>query len=398
MRVLVVNTGSSSLKLRLLGPDDHLDATLDLEQWHADTASDELLTFTSRLDGVGAVGHRVVHGGDRFTTATLIDDSVAKALAALSDLAPLHQPRAVAAIAAVRAMLPGVPQVACFDTAFHAGLPPAAATYALPATWRARFGLRRYGFHGLSHAYAARRAAQLLAAAAGPVTAAPPGPPSRPVSPQRLRMVVCHLGAGASLAAVHGGRSVDTTMGFTPMEGLVMATRPGNLDPGVLIWLLQHADLPLAEVADRLEHGAGLAGLAELRGGSGDMRDVRLAAEAGDPRATLALDVYIHRLRREVAAMAAAMDGLDVLVFTGGIGEHDPAVRSSAAAGLRFLGVRIDPERNADARGDADISAEGAPARSLVITAREDLEVARQVRGLLAGPLRQAPHHRRAGG
>jgi acetate kinase len=199
-------------------------------------------------------------------------------------------------------------------------------------------------------------------------------------------MVICHLGAGASLAAVHGGNSVDTTMGFTPMEGLVMATRPGNLDPGLLIWLLQHADLPLAEVADKLEHGAGLAGLADLRGGSGDMRDVRLAAEAGDPRAALALEVHTHRLRREVAAMAAAMDGLDVLVFTGGIGEHDPAVRSSAAAGLGFLGVRIDPERNAEASGDADISAEGARVRSLVITAREDLEIARQVRGLLAGP------------
>ena len=376
MRVLVVNTGSSSLKLRLLGPDDRLDATFDLDPWHSDAASDELVTFTSRLQGVGAVGHRVVHGGDRFTGATLIDDSVAKALAALSDLAPLHQPRAVAAIAAVRALLPDIPQVACFDTAFHAGLPPAAATYALPAAWRERFGLRRYGFHGLSHAYASRRAAQLLAAGRTP---ARPGP-------RQPRMVVCHLGAGASLAAVQGGKSVDTTMGFTPMEGLVMATRPGNLDPGLLIWLLQHTDMPLAEAADKLEHAAGLAGLAELRGGSGDMRDVRLAAEAGDPRAALAIDVYIHRLRREIAAMAAAMAGLDVLVFTGGIGEHDPAVRSAAAAGLGFLGVRIDPERNADAGGDADISADGAQARSLVITAREDLEVARQVRGLLAGP------------
>jgi acetate kinase len=383
MRVLVVNTGSSSLKLRLLGPDDHLEATLDLDPWHGDVAGEELAAFTSRLEGVGAVGHRVVHGGDRFTSATLIDDSVAKALATLSDLAPLHQPRALAAIAAVRPLLPGIPQVACFDTAFHAGLPQAAATYALPGDWRARFGLRRYGFHGLSHAYAARRAAQLLAIAANPAAAATGAAAD---SPRRPRMVVCHLGAGASLAAVRGGRCVDTTMGFTPMEGLVMATRPGNLDPGLVLWLLQHARLPLAEVAGKLEHGAGLAGLAELRGGSGDMRDVRLAAEAGDPRAALAIDVYLHRLRREIAAMAAAMDGFGVLVFTGGIGEHDPGVRSGAAAGLGFLGVRIDPQRNADADGDADISANDAEVRSLVITSREDLEVARQVRGLLAGP------------
>ncbi len=384
MRVLVVNTGSSSLKLRLLGPDDHLDATLDLMPWRGDTASEELVTFATRLAGVGAVGHRVVHGGDRFTAATLIDDGVVKALATLSDLAPLHQPRAISAIETVRALLPGVPHIACFDTAFHAGLPPAAATYALPATWRARFGLRRYGFHGLSHAYAARRAAQLLTAAAAGSPAAGASP--REAAPQRSRVVVCHLGAGASLAAVHGGRSVDTTMGFTPMEGLVMATRAGSVDPGLILWLMQHGGVPLAEVADKLDRSAGLAGLAELPGRSGDMRDVRLAADAGDPRASLALDVYIHRLRREIAAMAAAMDGLDVLVFTGGIGEHQPAVREDAAAGLGFLGVRVDPVRNVDARGDADISSGGAQVRSLVITAREDVEVARQVRALLAAP------------
>jgi acetate kinase len=374
MRVLVVNTGSSSLKLRLLGQDDHVDATLDLEPWRGDTASHELAAFTRGLGGVGAVGHRVVHGGDRFVAATAIDDGVVKALAALSDLAPLHQPRAVSAIERLRGLLPDVPQVACFDTAFHAGLPPAAATYALPAAWRERFGLRRYGFHGLSHAYAARRTAEMLSSAAGGSAAA---------ALRRLRVVSCHLGAGASLAAARGGRSVDTTMGFTPMEGLVMATRPGNLDPGLLIWLLQHGGLRLADVADELEHGAGLAGLADLPGGSGDIRDVRLAAAAGDPRATLALDVYTHRLRREIAAMAAAMDGLDALVFTGGIGEHDSAVREDAAAGLGFLGVRVDPSANADVRGDADISAAGAKARTLVVTAREDLEVARQVRALL---------------
>jgi len=374
MRVLVVNTGSSSMKLRLLGPDDHLEATLDLEPWDGETVSKELVTFIERLGGIGAVGHRVVHGGGNFTGAALVDDAVVKALRALSDLAPLHQERALTALETVRGLLPDIPAVACFDTAFHAGLPPAAATYALPAAWRERFGLRRFGFHGLSHAYAARRVAAMLSGSAPPAEN----------DPERLRLVSCHLGAGASLAAVCGGRCVDTTMGFTPMEGLVMATRPGNLDPGLLIWLLQRGGLPLAEVADKLEHAAGLAGLANLPHNSGDMRDVSLAADAGDPRARLALDVYFHRLRREIAAMAAAMDGLDLLVFNGGVGEHQPGVREQATTGLGFLGVRVDHGRNADACGDAEITAAGASARTFVITAREDLEIARQVRMLLS--------------
>src|SRR6266498_2627771 len=221
MRVLVVNTGSSSLKLRLLGPDNQLDATLDLDPWHGETASRELVTFVDQIGGVGAVGHRVVHGGTGFTGATLIDDGVVKTLAALSDLAPLHQTRAVAAIEIVRELLPDVPAVACFDTAFHATLPPAAATYALPAEWRSRWGLRRFGFHGLSHAYAVDRAAELIQRSGD----------------LKLRVVTCHLGAGASLCAARGGRSVDTTMGFTPLEGLVMATRAGSIDPGLVLWL-----------------------------------------------------------------------------------------------------------------------------------------------------------------
>ncbi len=376
MRVLVVNAGSSSLKVRLLGPDDRVEATLDVESWDHGVASKELVTFLDRLGSAkpGAVGHRVVHGGDRFTAPVLIDDGVLAALAELTDLAPLHQARALAAAEVVRDLLPGLPEVACFDTAFHADMPQAAATYALPASWRGRFGLRRYGFHGLSHGYAARHAAEMLRATAG---AGLPG--------TALRVVTCHLGAGASLAAVHGGRSVDTTMGFTPSDGLVMATRPGSVDPGLLIWLLQHGGVSVAELADKLEHAAGLAGLATLPGGSGDMRDVRLAADAGDPNAILAVDVYLHRLRREIPAMAAAMDGLDVLVFTGGIGEHQPALRQDAAAGLGFLGVEVDSARNSDAcGGDADITAAGAGVRTLVITAREDLEIARQTRILLA--------------
>ncbi|MGH3274849.1 MAG: acetate/propionate family kinase, partial [Streptosporangiaceae bacterium] len=337
--VVVLNAGSSSLKVSLLGPGDTVVAALALDHWDGSPDHADLRSFITHWHGEIAVsGHRVVHGGRQFTGPALVDGAVLDAIMSLSDLAPLHQSRAVAGLEAVRRLLPGAPAVACFDTAFHAALPHAAAAYALPGDWADRFGLRRYGFHGLSHAYAARRAAGLLGVpAAG------------------LRVVTCHLGAGASLAAVRGGRSVDTTMGFTPLEGLVMATRSGSVDPGLLIWLLRRGRLSIDDLSDGLEHRSGLAGLARLPGGSGDIRDVHAAAAAGDPAAAAAIEVYVHRLRREIAAMAAAMNGLDALVFTGGIGEHDPTVRAEAAAGLGFLGVAVDPGRNQDAGGDADI-------------------------------------------
>jgi acetate kinase len=280
-----------------------------------------------------------------------VDDGVVVALGELSDLAPLHQPAALAGIAAVGRALPDVPAVACFDTAFHATLPAAAATYALPQEWRERYGLRRFGFHGLSHEYASRRAAA-------------------------ARAVSCHLGAGASLAAVRDGVCVDTTMGFTPMEGLVMATRSGSVDPGLVLWLLRHG-LDVDALEGGLDREGGLKGLA----GEADMRAL-LARDDADAR--LALDVYVHRLRAAIAAMAAALGGLDALVFTGGVGEHAPEVRARTAAGLGFLGVALDSEANARATADAEIGAAGAAARTVVVTAREDLEVARQVRGLLA--------------
>lgn len=371
MNVLVVNTGSSSLKLRLLDSANRVLATNDVERWEGAEHIEPIADFLAGLpDGerVEAAGHRVVHGGTEYTGPVLLDARVRSRLAALTDLAPLHQPRAVAGIDAVRAVLSEVPAVACFDTAFHAGLPEAAATYALPADWRRRFGLRRYGFHGLSHAYAARRAAELL---------------DRPLA--GLRIVTCHLGAGASLCAVSDGRSVDTTMGFTPLEGLVMNTRSGSVDPGLLVFLLQQGGLTAKELADGLQHGSGLAGLAELPTGSGDLRDVRAAAEAGNEPAALALRVYVHRLRREVAAMAAAMNGLDALVFTGGIGEHDAAIRTETAAGLAFLGAHLDEQRNRSADGDTDVTADGSAVRVLVITAGEDIEIADQARHLVAG-------------
>jgi acetate kinase len=359
---VVVNAGSSTLKVRVLGPADTLDGSFDLDPWDGDADHPELENFFANVAGPEVVGHRVVHGGSRFSEAVAIDDEAVAAIASLSDLAPLHQPRAVAGIDAARRALPRVPHVACFDTAFHAGMPLAAARYALPGSWTRDFGLRRYGFHGLSHGYAARRAAELLER-----------------DQAGLRVVTCHLGAGASLAAVRSGRSVDTTMGFTPLEGLVMATRSGSVDPGLLLWLLQQKNLSIDEVSAGLEKSAGLAGLAEIS--SGDMREVVRAADAGDEAARLALDVYVHRLRREIAAMAAAMNGLDALVFTGGVGEHSPRVRAAAVDGLEFLGVSLRSGQDG-VSSDADISGAG-PVRVLVVTAREDIEIARQSRAVI---------------
>ena len=383
--VLVVNAGSSSLKLRVLGPADEVIASADLSPWDGSPDAPGLRDFLGGLTAIGAVGHRVVHGGHRFTAATPIDGDVVDGIEALTDLAPLHQPRALAGIAAVRAAMPGVPAVACFDTAFHAGLPAAAAAYALPAAWTRRFGLRRFGFHGLSHAYAAGRAAQMTGSGWGGGVGASGARGGGVAASGARGVVTCHLGAGSSLAAVLDGRCVDTTMGFTPLEGLVMATRSGNVDPGLVVWLLRHGGLSVAEVSDGLEFSAGLAGLADLPGGSGDMRDVRLAAARGNPGARLALDVHAHRLRAQVAAMAAALGGLDTLVFTGGIGEHQPETRAEAADGLGFLGVAVDESRNATAQPDCDISVPGAAVRTLVIAAREDIEIARQTRAALAG-------------
>jgi acetate kinase len=365
-RVLVVNAGSSSLKLRVLNGDDEVGASADLPAPRGAADGAAIKVAIESFGPVDAVGHRVVHGGTLYAAPVLITGEVRRRLETLSDLAPLHQPKSLAALDAVAAVLPEIPAVACFDTAFHASISDAAATFALPAEWRARWTLRRYGFHGLSHAYASRRAAELLGRSGA--------------SADGLRVVTCHLGAGASLAAVHSGRSVDTTMGFTPLDGLVMATRSGSVDPGLVLWLEEHAHTPPAELAATLEYRSGLAGLA----GTGDMREVLARAAAGDRRAALGRDVYLHRLRASIAAMTAAMDGVDVLVFTGGVGENSAEVRSRAAAGLGFLGVRVDDERNSHATGDDwEISAPGALVRAFVIAAREDKQIAAEVRLVL---------------
>ena len=354
MRILVVNAGSSSLKLSLLAPDDTV-------LWSGDDLASVDDAVAAQVDGVG---HRVVHGGSSLHQAVRIDDETVRQIEALTPLAPIHQPKAVTAIRAAGSALPGVPAVACFDTSFHATLSPAAATYALPRDWLRRWDLRRFGFHGLSHQYASRRGAEIA---------------GRPVN--GLRVVSCHLGAGASVCAVRDGRSVDTSMGFTPLEGLVMGTRSGSVDPGLVLWLINEAGLAATEVADALEQRAGLAGIS---GGSGDFRELMDTMISGENAARLAFDVYVHRLRREIAAMAAALGGLDVLVFTGGVGEHVPIVRATAARQLGFLGVTIDGTRNNATTADGDISADGALASTVVVTAREDVEIARQARRVLA--------------
>jgi len=362
VRVLTVNTGSSSIKLRLLDADDAVLAEREAASSGTDVEPGALRAELDRLGEADVVAHRIVHGGPR-ANATRLDDGERAALAELTPLAPLHQPKALAAVAAVSEWRPGLPAVGCYDTAFHASLPAAAATYAVPAEWRERFGLRRYGFHGLSHAYVARRSAEILGA-----------------TPARL--VSCHLGAGASLAAIRDGRSADTTMGFTPLEGLVMATRSGSVDPGLVLWLVRQG-IAAEDVHDALEHRSGLLALAA----TADMREL---LDRDDAAARAALDVYLHRLAASVAAMAAALGGLDALVFTGGVGEHAPEIRRRAADRLAFLGVAVDEEANAAAHGDAELTDAGAGVRVLVLAAREDAEMARQARALLGRAPRAA--------
>jgi acetate kinase len=353
VNVLVVNAGSSSLKLRLLDGDDAVVAAADLP------ADGDVADALREWPAPRAVGHRVVHGGTAFTTAVRIDERVRTRLFELTGLAPLHQPKSLSALDAVTRVLPELPAVACFDTAFHTTIPPAAATYAVPREWQQRYGVRRYGFHGLSHAYCSRRAIELTGA---------------------RRLVTCHLGAGASLAAVVDGRSVDTTMGFTPLEGLVMATRSGTVDPGLVLWLEEHEHQAPHEVAGALEQRSGLLALA----GTADMREVEARVAAGDPEACLALDVYVHRLVISIGAMAAAAGGVDALVFTGGVGENSAGVRYRAAERLAHLGIAVDPARNDSDGTERDITADGATARSLVIAAREDVEIARETRAVLS--------------
>jgi acetate kinase len=314
------------------------------------------------------VGHRVVHGGARLTRPHLVDDDVIAAIEHAARLAPLHNPPAIEGIRSARSAYPSLPQVADFDTGFFADLPPAAATYALPRELAGREEIRRYGAHGISHQHVAGEAARLLGRAGDP----------------DLRLVTLHLGNGASAAAVRGGRPVETSMGLTPLEGLVMGTRAGDLDPGILLHLLRHAGLGVEELDDLLEHRAGLEGLA----GCHDFRDLLAAVDAGAEAARRAYDVYCHRLRKYVGAYAAVLGGLDALVFTAGVGEHVARLRADALAGLSGLGIAVDPGRNdAPADGPRRISPDDSPVAVLVVPTDEELAIARATVAVLADDL-----------
>ena len=344
--VLVVNAGSTSLKLHIVHDDERVEVVEDLD--------------AVRPGEVGAVGHRVVHGG-HLVEPTVIDAEVRESIEALAQVAPLHNAPALAAIDDARRLLPAHPHVAVFDTAFHAGMPAEAATYAIPRTWREDWGIRRYGFHGLSVQWSAERAAELLGTEGA------------------RRLVVCHLGGGGSITAVRDGRSLDTTMGFTPLEGVPMATRSGSVDPGALLYVQRVHGLSVGDVDRALNSESGLRGLSDGR----DLRQLEAAA-SGDDTAQLALAVYTYRIAGAVAAMCAALGGLDAVAFTAGVGEHSPAVRSAVCERLAFLGVRVDPELNERSAPDADIAAQGSGVRVLVIAAHEELVAARAVRALLS--------------
>lgn len=361
--VLTVNAGSSSLQLHLVR-DGRVLRTEHSEHSPDPAAAERTLSdFLSEADTeVTAVGHRLVHGGEAVRAPAVADDDVVKAVRGYADLAPLHVPPALALVEAARRVLPSVPHVLCPDTAFHAGLPAAAATYALPAEWRRRWGLRRYGFHGLSYAWAARRAAELLGRPAGEVN-----------------LVLTHLGGGCSVCAVRDGRSVDTSMGFTPLEGVPMSTRSGSVDPGMLLWLLSGSRLTLEELRDGLEHDSGLLGLSG--GLSGDTRDLVTSSEEA---AALALGVFAYRVSREIAASTAALDRLDALVFTGEIGWDQPEVREAVCGRLSLLGV--EPPAVADVDRDRVVSPPDARLPVLVVRPREELQVARDTLAALGHP------------
>ena len=358
-RILTVNVGSSSVKLRLI---DGANAVAGSWDFPPGAPAERLVSAAGEV-AFDAVGHRFVHGGPRLGETQLATEEVRAELRRATPLAPLHNGPALELLEQLQGALPDQPHVVCFDTAFHRSLPDEAAVYPIPWEWTARLGVRRYGFHGLSHAYAARRTAELLGR-----------------RPADLRIVTCHLGSGASLAAVNGGASVETTMGFTPNEGLMMATRSGSVGPGALLWVLRETGLSPDAADHALEHDAGLAGVSGL---SGDMREVLAAEETGSARAALAIAVYVHRLRASIAAMAAAMEGVDAICFTGGVGEHAPRVRSAACAGLGYLGVEIDSDANEADAGDRAIGTESASTATVVVGAREELEMAAEVRRVL---------------
>jgi len=365
MALLILNAGSSSLKFSLIDPGDlrvWTHGTIELESGF-DRAVQRAIAETGSFAesesaaAIDAVVHRVVHGGARFTEPVRITPEVRGALNELTPLAPLHNPPSLEAIDAALAALDGTPHVAVFDTAFHATLPSEARIYPLPHEWSERWGLRRFGFHGLNHEYCAGRAAEMLGR-----------------SSKDFRLVVAHLGNGASVTAITDGRSIDTSMGFTPLEGLMMGTRSGSVDPGLLMHLQRTCGVSLDEMDRVLNHESGLLGVS---GRSSDMRTVMDASDAGDSRASLAVSIFVHRARQAIGGLAVTLGRVDALVFTGGIGEHSPQVRAAICNGLSCLGLEMDENSNRSAHPDAVVSSPASPGRILVVEAREDVTMAR---------------------
>jgi acetate kinase len=403
MNILVINSGSSSVKYRILdmtdgtvltggsldrigeahsrlshywqdesGTKQEISRTLDVPD-HA-RAFEQITAVMRESDAAGqytldGIGHRVVHGGERFSAPILISGEVVEALRALSPLAPLHNPPNLAGIEVCLRLFPHVPQVAVFDTAFHQTLPARAYRYAVPDAWYRAHRVRRYGFHGTSHAYVARQAAAQL------------GQP-----PEVLGLITLHLGNGASAAAIRAGRCIDTSMGFTPLEGLMMGTRSGDIDPAILVYLNRETGVDLEELDYELNQESGLRGIC----GVNDMREAQRLAAAGEERARLAIDMYCYRIRKYIGAYCAVLGRVDALVFTAGIGENSPPVRAQACAGLERFGIRIDEARNSRAGGGMrEIQSADATVRVLVVPTNEELEIAHQTRTCLA--LRRPP-------
>lgn len=397
MKILVLNAGSSSHKSCLYELNDRLPDRAPQPLWEAQidwthrenagelqvkTAAGNTLAeeFASNsrsqaiarmletlwqgktqvinsLKDIDIVGHRVVHGGRKYQQSTLISPEVKEEISRLAEFAPVHNPVNLAGIEAIEEILGNVPQIAVFDTAFHAQLPPAAFVYPGPYEWLEE-GIRRYGFHGISHQYCTRRAAEIL---------------NRDSAD--LRLISCHLGNGCSLAAVLGGRSVDTTMGFTPLDGLMMGSRSGAIDPGIIIHLLRRSHFTAEELDNILNRNSGLKGIS---GVSSDMRQILAAIKDGNSRAQLALDIYVHRLRAGIGAMLASLGGLDALIFTAGVGENSAVLRAAACEAFGFMGLKLDGEKNQHSPVDEDIAAVDSVARVLVIHTQEDWEIARE--------------------
>ena len=395
MKVLVINAGSSSLKYQLINTDDNSVIAkglcerigIDGAMKHEPTGKDEVKMncemknhaeaiqmvvdalidpshgVISDMSEIGAVGHRVVHGGEYFSGSVIIDDSVKAAIESCIDLAPLHNPANLTGITACEAIMPGVPQVAVFDTAFHQTMPPEAYLYAIPYELYDKYHIRKYGFHGTSHKYVAGRAAAML---------------GKPI--EELKIITFHLGNGASITAVDGGKSVDTSMGFTPLAGVIMGTRSGIIDPAIISFLMEKEGMSIKDVDDMLNKKSGVYGIS---GVSSDFRDIDAAIAKGNERAQLALDMFVYSVKRYIGFYASAMNGVDAIVFTAGVGENNCLARAMITDGMEFMGIKIDTEKNSHRGMEMDISADGAKVRTLVIPTNEELTIALDTKALV---------------